>query len=274
MTVPKDLVQSWLPYRREKDSCELRLWTFHWFGASASAYGTWEWCMSDEVELCAVQLPGREDRKDQSPYRSVKDAASDLVENLKPMFAEKPYALFGHSSGSWIAYEVALALRREGLPAPSIFIVSDFPAPQTPLDLRPWKVSKDLSEKEFQQEVLGWGLPEFSPLLRDEFAQFDEYEFNADDEPLACPISAYLSQEDPKVGPKGGNPELMEGWASLSTHLHMSVCWASLSSHLHMSVDVFFGNHFYLQDSVIQKEVAKTIGDRMTKLADLLTFDF
>lgn len=37
-----------------------------------------------------------------------------------------------------------------------------------------------------------------------------------------------------QVGPKGGNPELMEGWASLS-------------SHLHMSVDVFFGNHFYLQ---------------------------
>lgn len=62
--------------------------------------------MSSSLFLGLLQLPGREDRKDQSPYRSVKDAASDLVENLKPMFAEKPYALFGHSSGSWIAYEV------------------------------------------------------------------------------------------------------------------------------------------------------------------------
>jgi hypothetical protein len=30
-------------------------------------------------------------------------------------------------------------------------------------------------------------------------AQFDEYEFDADEAPLPCPIAAYLSQECPKV---------------------------------------------------------------------------
>jgi len=63
-----------------------------------------------------------------------------------------------------------------------------------------------------------------------------------------------------QVGPKEGNPELMEGWSNISTHAQMTV-------------DVFFGDHFYLQDSVIHKEVARTVGDRTGKLADLLTFD-
>jgi hypothetical protein len=39
----------------------------------------------------------------------------------------------------------------------------------------------------------------FFPQLRKEMAQFDEYEFDADEAPLPCPIAAYLSQECPKV---------------------------------------------------------------------------
>lgn len=269
--VSEETLQQWLPYRQGKDESAMRLWCFHWFGASASAYGTWEWNLSEDVELCAVQLPGREERVGQQPFSSAKEAAAAIVQHLRPMFEDKPYALFGHSSGCWIAYEVAILLRQADVPAPSILIVSDFPAPQTPVDLRPWKPTTGMSEREFQEEIVGWGLPRtlfernqwelFENILRDEFRQFDEYEFDGDEEPLTCPVSAFLSQKDPKVGPETGNPELMEGWAGLSTHLHMTV-------------DVFFGDHFYLQDSIIHKEVAKTIGERTAKIADLLTFDF
>jgi hypothetical protein len=41
-------------YSQEKAA--LRLWAFHWFGASASAYGTWDWSLGGDVELCAVQV--------------------------------------------------------------------------------------------------------------------------------------------------------------------------------------------------------------------------
>ena len=57
---------------------------------------------------------------------------------------------------------------------------------------------------------------------------------NAKEDKLPCPIVAFVSRDDPKVGPSCGNPQLMKGWAALSKHAQMDV-------HL------FFGNHFYLQ---------------------------
>ena len=80
------------------------------------------------------------------------------------------------------------------------------------LQLRPWKVARDLSDPEFKQQLLGWGLPAllfeqkqtwalFEPKLRREMAQFDEYQFDDDEPPLPCPVAAFLSQECPKVRP-------------------------------------------------------------------------
>ncbi|KAK3256481.1 hypothetical protein CYMTET_34380 [Cymbomonas tetramitiformis] len=270
MDFPEEALAIWLPYRRVKENSTLRLWCFHWFGASASAYGTWEWRLGEEVELCAIQLPGRENRKGESGFRSIKEAATSIVGSLRGLFEEKRYAFFGHSSGSWLAYEVALMLRDEGLPPPLIFFASNFPSPSTPRPLRPWKVSDEIEEKEIQQEVQSWGLPDilvkghlwtaFRPLILDDFAMFEHYQIDEGVQPLGCPVAAYISQDDPKVGPKTGNPELMESWAQIS-------------SQRFMSVDVFFGNHFYLQDSAIHKAVAKAVAERVHQIADLLDFE-
>jgi len=272
-TLDQAEVQLWLPYRKiQDDGCVLRLWAFHWFGASASAFGFWPKNLDSNIDFCAVQLPGREGRLGEEKYRSARQVAADLVRSLRPMFEEEgcSTALFGHSSGSWLAFEVARQLRREGLPAPVLLLVSNFPAPQTPTELLPWRASSDLIDNDFRQEVAAWGLPPslfdsntwklFEPQLRHDFAIFDTYEYE-EEEPLPCPIGVYISQDDPKVGPSGGNPELMEHWSAES-------------SHLHMTVDVFRGNHFYLQDSAIHDIVAATVAKRTSELADLLSFDF
>ena len=52
------------------------------------------------------QLPGRENRLKEPSLECAKEAARQIVDNMGGMFEEKPYALFGHSSGCWIAYEV------------------------------------------------------------------------------------------------------------------------------------------------------------------------
>eukprot|EP00958_Prasinococcus_capsulatus_P005164 scaffold498_cov291-Prasinococcus_capsulatus_cf.AAC.4 len=64
--------------------------------------------------------------------------------------------------------------------------------------------------------------------LRNDFELFDLYEYlpaadGAGDAPLRCPIAALLSERDPKVGPRTGTPNLMEGWAELSACDHMTV---------------------------------------------------
>ena len=51
-----------------QEDAALRLWAFHWFGASASAFGPWEWHMTDDVELCAVQVRPTSSR-DSDPNR-------------------------------------------------------------------------------------------------------------------------------------------------------------------------------------------------------------
>lgn len=50
-----------------QEDAALRLWAFHWFGASASAFGPWEWHMTDDVELCAVQVSRRTPSRDSDP---------------------------------------------------------------------------------------------------------------------------------------------------------------------------------------------------------------
>ena len=61
--------------------------------------------------------------------------------------------------------------------------------------------------------------------LRNDFELFDMYQYLPipNGEKLCCPIAAFLSEKDPKVGPRMGMPNLMEDWADLSTHAHMTV---------------------------------------------------
>ena len=262
-------------------------------GASASYFCDWEAKVGESIELCAVQLPGREARRHEQPSPTLQDAAYELVAACAELFEDPAvsYAFFGHSMGSWLAYEVCRELRRCGLRDPALLVVSDFPAPQTPEEERPWDGSNaEMAELDFQQECRDWGLPEalflpetwniFAEMLRRDFELFDSYVFeplprNEADEAgehapgraaacalamghvdltlwraracraegedngvdgggcLGCPIATFISEIDPKVGPKGGAPALMEEWANLSRRRNMSV-------------DVFPGDHYYL----------------------------
>ena len=86
-------------------------------GSSASHYCDWEAKVGEGVELCAVQLPGREARRCEDVPPTLQDAAYDFVAACRELFenGEVPYAFFGHSSGTWMAYEVCRELRRLGM---------------------------------------------------------------------------------------------------------------------------------------------------------------
>ena len=159
-------------------------------GASASYFCDWEAKVGESIELCAVQLPGREARRHEQPSPTLQDAAYELVAACAELFEDPAvsYAFFGHSMGSWLAYEVCRELRRCGLRDPALLVVSDFPAPQTPEEERPWDGSNaEMAELDFQQECRDWGLPEalflpetwniFAEMLRRDFELFDSYVF-------------------------------------------------------------------------------------------------
>lgn len=80
-------------------------------GAGASFFRPWQRLAGDALVVLPLQLPGRERLIDQEPYTDVHTAADGLLRNLGEALgpSEVPHrvALFGHSLGAVLAYELA-----------------------------------------------------------------------------------------------------------------------------------------------------------------------
>ncbi|HEX8472969.1 MAG TPA: alpha/beta fold hydrolase [Pyrinomonadaceae bacterium] len=101
----------------------LRLLCFPHGGGTASSFHGWQSLIGEEVEVWAIQLPGREGRRHETPYRRMAAAVGDLIAILGAHL-DRPFALFGHSVGADLAYALALELRQRGLRAPEHLIVA------------------------------------------------------------------------------------------------------------------------------------------------------
>eukprot|EP00958_Prasinococcus_capsulatus_P005165 scaffold498_cov291-Prasinococcus_capsulatus_cf.AAC.5 len=132
MSPEEERERVWVPYRRAKADAKLRLFLFHWQGGSAAYFCDWEHKFSDKIELCAVQLPGRENRRQEPRVPTLQAAAEQVVAALGHLMQDPAVkvALFGHAMGAWAAFEVAREMRRLGLPHPAQLFVSNWCAPQ------------------------------------------------------------------------------------------------------------------------------------------------
>ncbi len=115
--------EAFIPYRESQARPRLRLLCFPHGGGSASAFHGWQSLIGEEVEVWAIQLPGREGRRHETPHRHIAEAVDDLIAALGPHL-DQPFALFGHSVGADLAYALALELSRRGLRAPEHLVVA------------------------------------------------------------------------------------------------------------------------------------------------------
>lgn len=196
----------WLHAPRPRPDAALRLYCLPYAGAGASAFREWPRALGElgPYEVVAVQYPGRENRLREDPYIDL-DAMADAV----TASIEGPYAVFGHSIGARLAFELCRRLRERPVPAPSALLVSGCPAPQNP----PAAVrDSDLPDEEFLARVAGMGGlpgevvsdPELRalvlPVLRSDFARVDDYRYEPGP-PLPCPLTAYVGDADPEADP-------------------------------------------------------------------------
>lgn len=157
------------------------------------------------VEVCAVQFPGREARIAESPVDDLRRLVPLLREELEP-YLDRPFALFGHSIGALVSFELARELRRTSRIEPCHLFVSGCPAPHLPHSDRIW----DLPDEEFLEclrrfngtppDVLSH--PELMdmmlPAIRADLALRDRYDYR--DEPsMSCPITAFGGMADTHV---------------------------------------------------------------------------
>ncbi|MDC0676172.1 type I polyketide synthase [Sorangium atrum] len=113
----------------------LRLFCFPHGGGSASAYSAWPRSLPPDIEVCAVQLPGRQERLAEPPITQIGPLVEAVAAAIEP-YLDVPYALFGASKGALVAFELARELRRRGAPAPEHLLVAAYPAPHLPNPLR------------------------------------------------------------------------------------------------------------------------------------------
>jgi medium-chain acyl-[acyl-carrier-protein] hydrolase len=237
----------WIRTFGSSDRAPLRLFCFPYLGGSASVFRPWPRRFNDRIELCAVQLPGRENRIGQKPFTDMRELVAAIADEIGPHVDEKPFAFFGYSLGAIVAFELTRELRRRGLPQPRHLFVAASSAPQIAEFSDPPRST--LSKEELIAELrrLG-GTPEevlsheelleiLLPLVRADFSILDTYRY-ADADPLDLPISAFGGVEDTDV-PR----ERLEAW--------------SVQTSAPFTVRIFPGGHFFLhaQEMALTEEI-------------------
>jgi surfactin synthase thioesterase subunit len=104
------------------------LFGFPYAGVGASSYRQWPKRIAD-VQVCALQPPGRENRMGEPPHRSHAAFAADLVDALAP-YVDREYFFAGHCGAVPFALDTIAELARRDLRLPVRLIASSWGAPQ------------------------------------------------------------------------------------------------------------------------------------------------
>jgi medium-chain acyl-[acyl-carrier-protein] hydrolase len=196
----------WVKRTGQNPQTCFRLFCFPYAGGGASIFRTWPERLPSDIEVCAIQLPGRENRLRETPFAKLSSLIDALADVLYP-YMDIPFAFFGHSLGSLISFELTRRLRRQKAPCPSQLFVSGCRAPQIP---NPDPPIHQLPDVEFIEELRRFnGTPQaaldnlelmevFLPLLRSDMRLNETYVYDHE-APLDCPISAFGGLEDEVV---------------------------------------------------------------------------
>ncbi len=184
---------------------------FHHAGGAASAFFAWrKQAHARGLRLVACQLPGHGTRLREPAFTRLEGMVPALAAEIAERAAGEPFALFGHSLGGLIAFELARALQAGGLPPAHLFVAS-FVAPDRYRELRPHKLS-DLSDAELVERLARYGgtPPEFLksaewlemilPVLRTDFGLIDHHRHRPGPD-LACPITVFGGEGDADYPP-------------------------------------------------------------------------
>ncbi|MEV3987630.1 alpha/beta fold hydrolase [Streptomyces sp. NPDC049837] len=106
----------------------LRLFLLHHAAGSHLAYTAWAPLFPEDWDVCLLEAPGRGTLGHLPPYESAPELAGFFLDDVEGLL-DVPFALFGHSMGGLVAYEMTVQLAARGLPAPVWLGVSACEAP-------------------------------------------------------------------------------------------------------------------------------------------------
>lgn len=251
----REYSSNWLPVFAPNPDAKIRLFCFPYAGGADHIFRGWQETLPKAIEVCPVRLPGRAQRIKEEAFTNlsqlVQAASQSLVSHLN-----KPFALFGHSMGALVCFELARQLRRDYGLQPSHLFVSACRSPQITIgDLHNHNFSKDefmaeirrvegVSEEAIDDnELIDLALP----YLKADIAVCQTYAYSPE-QPLDCPITAFGGLQDRQV-----SRDCLEGWRE---HTIRS-----------FSLRILPGDHYFLHASrsLLLRSITADLSQHVTK---------
>lgn len=197
------------PFRTPPAQPRLRLICLPYAGGGAALYRPWRALAGHAIDVCAVELPGRGVRFGEPPISDMASLCDGLVAAIEPLLDGVPVAVFGHSMGARIAFE--LALRFDGRIAHLFASGSPAPGDRSRYGAAgDRRASAQLDDRAFKQRLreLGGTPPEVLddpelmarvlPVVRADFTLIERYQA-APQARVSCPITVFAGVDDPGV---------------------------------------------------------------------------
>ncbi len=232
------MLDKWIICTGPRPSATLDLFCFPPAGGTSALYRNWHSGLPESVEVHAIELPGRERRLSEPAFSDMGKLLDELVPVIEAARSPgRDFALFGHSMGGTIAFELTKRLRASDRELPVALCISGRRAPQL---AERFPLMHKLDENDFIKGLRAYGgTPEavlqnselmdiFVPLLRADFSLFETWPYQ-EAPPLPMPFLVFGGDEDPRA---------------LRTEIQ---AW-NIHSAVDLRLRILPGGHFFLRD--------------------------
>ncbi|MGC6590271.1 thioesterase II family protein [Paenibacillus sp. Dod16] len=182
----------------------MNLFCIPYAGGSANIFLPWKRHLP-EINVIPVELKGRGRRFDESVYQSVEEAVEDILSTIESDLQTDNYAIFGHSMGGILAFELYIRIKQMGKSKPAHIFFSGCKPPhlrkpeeQKTYSLPTEQLTKKIAEMGgTPQEILS--NPElldiFLPVIRADYRMIETYSYQRE-ESLESDISILIGDQD------------------------------------------------------------------------------
>lgn len=203
-------------------------------GGMASAYYPFKKFNTDYFEYEFIELSGRGKRIQEELYNDFYEAVEDIIEQIRNIVCEGPYVIFGHSMGSWLAYELYYNIVEKGFPLPIHMFLSGNRSPF----VKPNVSLIEYDDDQFIDYIIKnhdatkkiFRVPKlrklFLPILRSDYTMMETYR----------PIKN-RKKIDVNISVLGGNSDPLIEYGFYN--------WEHLTN-TNIDFKIFDGNHFYI----------------------------
>ncbi|WP_253272360.1 thioesterase II family protein [Advenella kashmirensis] len=228
------MLSPWLRIYQPRPKATARIVCLPHAGGTASFFRDWNRYLPGNIELVAIQYPGRQERLDDELINNMAALTEELAEEIRPLL-DRPYILFGHSMGAAVCHELCLLLTQRRLRLPERLIVSAREAPMHNLTGRLHLAPDSIFCEKLSS--LGNTPPELLhsdewrklmlPVIRNDYQLIETYQPTQQSAPMPIRISAFVGSKDNELT------------------IAQAADWSAVTSKP-FELRIFEGDHFYL----------------------------